>query len=181
MLSLLLILTAGGISLMAFTGGAGTSRAKTAVGQPAPPLTFRLVDSNERRTLSAYQGKVVLLNLWASWCPPCLDELPHLNRLQETYGPRGVVVITISDEQRRTIQRFEEEQITLQTVSGYLPQGRSWPAPYSRVRKSRPYSFVIDPEGRIQNMWAGAEDYAFFEQAVWPHLPQNASAKESVK
>ena len=175
-LSLLLIFAAGGLSLMTATGGASGTEAKTVIGQPAPPLRFRLVDSNEQKALSDYAGKVVLLNLWATWCPPCLDELPQLNRFQETYGPRGVVVVTISDERRTTIQRFEQEQLKLKTVSGYLPDSLSWPAPYSRVLKSRPYSFVIGPEGNIQNMWAGAEDYAFFERAVWPHLPKKSSS-----
>ena len=170
-LSLLLILTAGSLGLMTATGGAGGSETNTVIGEPAPPLTFRLVGSNEKQTLSDYRGKVVLLNLWATWCPPCLDEIPELNQFQDTYGPRGVVVVTISDERRATIQRFEEEQLKLKTVSGYLPEGRSWPKPYRRVRSSRPYSFVIDPEGAIQNMWAGAEDYAFFARAVGPHLP----------
>lgn len=170
-LALLSLLGGLGLSVLAATSSGAGSKAPPVIGQEAPPLTFRMVGSNEKRALSDYRGKVVLLNLWATWCPPCLDELPQLGRLQERYGPQGVVVATISDERRATIQRFEKEQLKLKTVSGYLPQERSWPAPYSRVLRSRPFSFVIGPEGTIQNMWAGAKDLAFFEQAVRPYLP----------
>lgn len=170
--ALLALLAAVGMSVLAFTRSSGSTKAPPVVGREAPPLSFRMVASNEKRALSDYRGKVVLLNLWATWCPPCLDELPQLNRFQETYGPQGGVVVTISDERRATIQRFEKEQLKLKTVSGYLPQERSWPAPYSRVLSSRPFSFVIGPEGTIKNMWAGARDYAFFQRAVLPLLPE---------
>lgn len=176
MLSLLVVLFGGGLSLMAFTGALRASGAEeqAVIGRPAPPLTFRLVASNEKRALSDYEGKVVLLNLWATWCPPCLDELPQLNRLQETYGPEGLVVVTISDERRATIQRFEREQLPLKTVSGYLPDSLKWPFPYDRVLQSRPTSFVIDRQGIIRNTWPGAKNFAFFERAVWPYLAQGA-------
>lgn len=169
--SLLAILMGGGLGLLTLTEKVSSGgEEKTVIGKPAPRLRFRLVDSNEPRTLRDYQGKVVVLNLWATWCPPCLDELPELNRLQETYGPKGVVVVTISDERRNTIQRFERVQLPLKTVSGYLPPDRKWPSPYDRVLQSRPTSFVIDRKGIIQNTWSGAEDFATFKRVVAPYL-----------
>lgn len=171
-LSLLVVFAAVGVSLLTFVGSGGETSAEESgiQGQPAPPLEFRLVDGNEHRTLTDFRGNVVLLNLWATWCPPCLEELPELNRLQEAYGPKGVVVVTISDEQRDTIERFERKTLALNTVSGYLPQDQEWPDPYSRVLENRPTSFVIDREGVIQETWAGAEDFDTFERVVAPHL-----------
>lgn len=172
-LSLLVVLTAGGLSLLTLTGEAGASfgsQKKTVIGELAPALRFRIVNSDQEKALSDYRGRVVILNLWATWCPPCLDELPELNRLQEVYGANGLVVVTISDERRETIQRFEREELQLETVSGYLPQDREWPSPYDRVLESRPMSFVIDREGIIQNMWSGTEDFTAFERAVAPYL-----------
>lgn len=171
-LSLLVMLTAAGMSLLTLEDQGGVQSADTrgVQGQSAPPLRFRLVDSNEPRTLSDFRGNVVLLNLWASWCPPCLEELPELNRLQEAYGSKGVTVVTISDERRETIQRFEREQLALNTVSGYLPPDQDWPVPYHRVLENRPTSFVIDREGIIRETWSGAEDFATFERVVAPYL-----------
>ena len=149
------------------------------IGRPAPPLHFRLVNSNEKRVLSDYKGKVVLLNLWATWCPPCLDELPQLNRLQDAYRSEGLAVVTISDERRATIQRFEREQLPLKTVSGYLPDSLEWPFPYNGVLQSRPMSFVIDRQGVIRNSWPGAKNFAFFEQAVWRYISADVPTQES--
>lgn len=170
--SLLVMLTAGGVSLLTLADQSGRQSRETTGGQEksAPPLEFRLVDSDEPRTLSDFRGNVVLLNLWATWCPPCLEELSELNRLQETYGSKGVVVVTISDERRETIQRFERKQLALNTVSGYLPPDREWPVPYDRVLESRPTSFVIDREGMIRESWSGAEDLDTFERVVAPYL-----------
>ena len=50
------------------------------------------------RSLADDRGKVIVLNLWATWCPPCREEMPTLERLQERYGKEGVVVIAVSDE-----------------------------------------------------------------------------------
>lgn len=171
-LSLLVVFVAVGVSLLTLSGSGGApSVGESGIqGQPAPPLEFRLVDSNEPRTLRDFRGNVVLLNLWATWCPPCLEELPELNRLQEAYGPKGVVVVTISDEQRETIQRFERKKLALNTVSGYLPPDEEWPDPYSRVLENRPTSFVIDRDGMIRETWSGAEDFDTFERVVAPHL-----------
>ncbi|HKL89254.1 MAG TPA: TlpA disulfide reductase family protein [Salinibacter sp.] len=172
-LSLLAALTGAGFIALTLAGKVTSSpgpESRTVVGEPASPLRFRLVETNQEKRLSDYRGKVVVLNLWATWCPPCLEELPELNRLQERYGPDGLVVVTISDERRETLQRFERKKVSLQTVSGYLPPSQSWPAPYDKVRSSRPMSFIIDRDGRIQNLWRGSADFSQFERAVSPHL-----------
>lgn len=64
-------------------------------GKPAP--VFTLVDDRGAAvSLAAYRGKVVVLNLWASWCPPCRAEMPDLQRFSAAYARRGVVVIGIN-------------------------------------------------------------------------------------
>ncbi|MDQ7041325.1 MAG: TlpA disulfide reductase family protein [Rhodothermus sp.] len=139
------------------------------VGRPAPELTFRLVETDEPRTLSAYRGQVILLNLWATWCPPCLAEIPELNRFQQVYRDQGVVVIMISDEPRQTILEFMKKR-PLEAVSGYLPEDTRWPWPYNRVEQARPTTFVIDRDGIIRETWPGAANFSQFEAAVLPYL-----------
>ena len=68
------------------------------VGTVVPEMTFVQVSNGEVRHLSDFRGKVLLVNLWATWCPPCRRELPTLNRLQDALGSRGLVVVTLSDE-----------------------------------------------------------------------------------
>lgn len=65
------------------------------VGQAAPVFSLR-DDRGADVSLAAYHGKVVVMNLWASWCPPCRAEMPDLERLQSQYASRGVVVIGVN-------------------------------------------------------------------------------------
>jgi peroxiredoxin len=79
------------------------------VGQTAPDFTIRDVTGNTVR-LSDLRGRGVLLNFWATWCPPCRAEIPYLIAAQEKYGAKGIVVIGIdfgeSDDQ---VKRFAQE------------------------------------------------------------------------
>lgn len=64
------------------------------VGQAAPIYALR-DDAGTPVSLQQYRGKLVVMNLWASWCPPCRAELPDLQRLEDRYGARGVVVVGV--------------------------------------------------------------------------------------
>lgn len=135
---------------------------------PAANFPYRLVETDAEEELAAYEGKVVLLNFWATWCPPCLEEIPHLNRLQETYGDDGLVVLALSDEARADL-RTSEIEAALETVSGYVDP-EALPQPFQRTLEVRPTSYVIDREGRLREYLLGGRDYAAFEQAVLPYL-----------
>lgn len=136
---------------------------------PAPNFSFRLVDSDETVELERYRGDVILINFWATWCAPCLQELPDLNELHEAYADAGLTVITISDEAREVLIDFQD-RLPLQTVSGYVDRGGNLPDPYRRTLEMRPTSYVIDRAGVVRDFVLGAQDYATFEQMVTPHL-----------
>lgn len=69
-------------------------------GRPAKDFTFSLNGKEEH--LSDWRGKVVLLNFWATWCPPCVEEVASLNRLQHQIGSRGGVVFGVSVDDDET-------------------------------------------------------------------------------
>ncbi|MDX1547891.1 MAG: TlpA disulfide reductase family protein [Rhodothermales bacterium] len=137
--------------------------------RPAPDFPFRFVSNEAESTLDAYRGQVVLLNFWATWCAPCLQEMPELNRLQADYRDEGLVVVTISDEPREDLLAFEEF-LPLRTVSGYIPSPTMMPQPFQRTMAVRPATFVIDRDGTIRRFIKGAGTYDFFEQAITPFL-----------
>jgi thiol-disulfide isomerase/thioredoxin len=64
---------------------------------PLPPLTFQDA-SGKDKTLADFRGSVVLLNLWATWCPPCIREMPALNALQQRLGSDDFKVVAISQD-----------------------------------------------------------------------------------
>lgn len=87
------------------SGGTQTSPVAS-VGKPAPSFAVPSVDGKSR-TLSMYRGRVVVMNLWATWCPPCRSEMPDLEKLYENYRGRGLVVIGINQgESRARAQSF---------------------------------------------------------------------------
>ncbi len=112
-------------------------------GKLAPDFEIELVDG-EKVTLSSYQGKVVLLNFWGTWCPPCRAEMPALQRIWEEYEDRGVVFlgVAIYDEPAEVEDFAESYGITyplgIDTL-GHLT--------VSYRVTSFPTTFLIDREG----------------------------------
>ena len=146
------------------------------IDEPAENFSFYMVDDDRERTLHEFDGQVVLINFWATWCPPCLDEMPELNRLQADYADEGLVILTISDESPRQIKTFED-QVPLETVSGYVEDARNLPEPFDKMVRGRPVSYVIDRDGIIRDYLLGAGDYAFFENAVQPYLSESIAER----
>jgi thiol-disulfide isomerase/thioredoxin len=79
--------------------------------KPAPELVLKGLDDKEG-SLKQYAGKVVLVNFWATWCAPCLEEIPWLIDLQQRYGEKGFVVLGVSmdDEGKEKVKPFVETQ-----------------------------------------------------------------------
>lgn len=136
---------------------------------PAPPFSFQLVADESTVSLQDFAGQVVVINFWATWCAPCLTELPDLNALHDAYRERGLAVVTISDEPRGDLLAFEE-RLPLSTVSGYLSDPQALPDPYRRTSQIRPTTYIIDRDGIIREFILGARDYETFERMIAPHL-----------
>ena len=81
-----------------------------AAPQPLPPLIFQTLDG-QPASLADFAGKVVVLNLWATWCAPCREEMPSLDRLQAQFADRGLVVLTLSVDRAgpERVQKFLDE------------------------------------------------------------------------
>jgi thiol-disulfide isomerase/thioredoxin len=138
-------------------------RLQSLIGQPVGDLAFRQVADGAPRRLQDFRGQVVVVNLWATWCPPCRAEMPDLNRLQRDYQGRGLAVVTVSDEPRETIQGFAAKQ-PFSTTNVFAEKLGWLDVP------GRPLSVVIDKDGKVREMFIGARDYGTFEAAVRPYL-----------
>lgn len=131
-------------------------------GKIAPEIEMRDISGNIVR-LSDLRGKIVLLNLWASWCAPCRVDLPALNELQSKYGSKGLQVLGISiNEQRTTIEhylkRFPHQFPTLLTEESAMA-APYWPA-------AIPTYIVVDREGKIVRATEGREGYGKLKVAL---------------
>lgn len=107
---------------------------------------FSLKDMNGKTwTFSDLRGKVVLVNFWATWCPPCRKEMPDLEALYQELGPRGLVILGISDEEASKVDPFiRDRKFTFPIL---LDPGRKVNDAF--VVEGIPKSFVYDRDGKL--------------------------------
>ena len=123
-------------------------------GRPAKDFQFTLNGKPTR--LADLRGRVVLVDFWASWCPPCMDEAPSLNALQALIAPRGGTVLGVSiDDDESAYQTF------LQTYHVNFPTFRD---PSKKIETDYgtsmiPETYVIDRNGKIDRKLVGAQDW----------------------
>ncbi len=75
------------------------------IGQPRPEFSMLDLDG-KLRNISEWDGKVVLLNFWATWCPPCMKEIPVLIELQQQYGDKGLQVVGVAVDNVEAVRSF---------------------------------------------------------------------------
>lgn len=109
-----------------------------------------LMTEGEQLTLSSYADKVVVLNIWGAWCPPCRKEAPQLQKVQESFEDKGVQVlgINVRDDQRSAPQDFMRDT-GLTYPSLYDPPGRSLLALKGYPRAVVPSTIVLDRDHRV--------------------------------
>jgi len=119
------------------------------VGQMAPNFAFSKSWNllGEAKDLAAMQGRPVLVEHWATWCPPCVANVPHMNELHNQYGPRGLVIIAVSNEYVSAIDGF------IKRYGLRYPVVQSTSAAGLYGVDSIPRAFLIDGTGRIT--WTG--------------------------
>lgn len=143
---------AGAVLAMLLVAGCDRGSHPHQIGIPAPE--FKVSDGVQTIDLSKYRGHTVILNLWATWCPPCLDELPSLIQLQHEMP--NIVVLAISEDQDDDVYRhfLTQHHIDFLTVRD----------PSMRINKlygtlQIPESYVIDKNGMIRRKFVSAQDW----------------------
>jgi peroxiredoxin len=125
-------------------------------GAEAP--VFRLPSlSGPEVDLASYRGKVVVLNFWATWCPPCVAEMPSLERLHRALGPEGLAVVTVStDEDEEELRDFvKRHSLTVPVLLD--PGGRVAAGRYRTT--GYPETFVLDRGGRLLHQYVGPAEW----------------------
>ena len=165
-----MMLIVGGIVVLFWMGEQGAEKSTPAqsaqMGATAPDFQLPSL-TGEPITLSDYQGQVILVNTWATWCPPCKAEMPAIHEFYQLHQNDGFVVLAInSQEDAATVQRFINAQgftfpVLLDTQASVLNQ--------YKVR-GLPTSFVIDRDGVIRYVHTGAITPQQLEDAISPLL-----------
>jgi len=150
------ILVGGGLLLggVAMARGLfGGSSEGASKGTDVSRVAFRDAEGN-RRTLAEFKGKVVLVDVWATWCPPCRASLPEVADLQKAGGERYVVLpISVDRGGWGDVKPFLAQNSQL-GLTVFVPDGAKALAAFGEIR-GIPTSLVIDREGRLVQRWSG--------------------------
>ena len=123
---------------------------------PAPAFDARTL-AGETATLERFRGRHVLLNFWATWCPPCLEEMPSMEALYRDFRDRGLVVVAISsDREGAAVVRPFIDRLGVSFPILLDPQ-RTVASRYGAG--SLPMTFLLDPRGRVLAAARGERDW----------------------
>jgi cytochrome c biogenesis protein CcmG, thiol:disulfide interchange protein DsbE len=121
------------------------------VGAPAPGFALPTLSGDEL-ALDDLKGQPVVLAFWASWCTTCKADVPKLQRVVDDWGPRGVAVVGVVIEDRRSAAAAAEQEAALRYPSVYDGDGATRDAYGVR---GTPETFLLDAEGRVAARWIG--------------------------
>lgn len=150
--------------------GESTAVNKSLPSTMAPDFELKNLDGKTVR-LSDYQGKIRIVDFWATWCPPCKDEIPHFIELAQAY-PKEMVIIGISLDREgasAVIPFAKTNNINYPLLIGNLKTVQA----YGNIT-SIPTTFVIDQQGQIVKKYVGYRDKAVFETDIQNLLKQDS-------
>ena len=122
------------------------------LAKPAP--NFTITDGPKTIRLSDYRGKVVVLNFWASWCAPCLEEFPSLIALQKRMPEIVVLAVSFHDDEASYREYLIDNHIDLLTIFDSTEKSNQ---AFGTTRP--PETYIIDPQGKIRRKFIGPQDW----------------------
>lgn len=152
------------VGLLAF-GLLSKSKTTLNVGDPVPDRELPVLGGSGAGKIADYRGRWVLVNLWASWCLPCREEAPALERFYRRHRGRGVTVLGIN------VQDNSDDALAfLREFKTTYPQLRSVGDERSEAFGSTgvPENFLVDPRGRLAWIWRGPVDERRLREEVLP-------------
>ncbi len=183
LLPALAILAAAGFAALIIFGVAQTADDRSidqavakGTGPVAPAAATRLplLEGGGSTSLASLRGKVVVLNLWASWCPPCREEAPALASLQRRIAPLGGTVLGVAwndtiPDAKAFVAKEKLDYLQARDVDGSFAKAYG--------TKGLPETFIITRDGRISALRRGAIDDRFLDAALVPLLGSKAASR----
>lgn len=125
---------------------------------------------NQPQAITQWQGKVLVVNFWAPWCPPCREEIPGFISLQKKYGDKGLVFVGIALDEPGRVQAYADEiGINYPVLIGGPEAGQLSAAAGNRLG-GLPYTVVIDRQGKAVGNFTGAVAEKKLEDLIKPLL-----------
>ena len=155
------------VGLLVF-GLASKGSSGVAVGDPAPTAAMPRLEGGGQESIADYRGRWVLVNFWASWCPPCRGESPDLEEFQRRNGGPDFTVLGIdsrdlSEDGRDFVRKFGLSYPQLRDADGDVS--------HDYGTTGLPESYLVDPKGMVRLHAVGTVDEEYLQNEVEPLLP----------
>lgn len=167
--------------LLILVAGSGATAAGYLLGRhehPVPPpapvqsLSFRLEDLQGRsRTLADWKGKTVLVNFWATWCPPCREEMPLLIKAEQEHRAQGLEIVGIAVDRPSAVRAFAKKMHINYTVLLGQSEAFNLMSAAGDSQGLLPYSVLLSPQGKVLATELGAFDAGSLKQDLAKALP----------
>lgn len=156
------------LSALLMASGCQAKPDKAKIGTPAPDFTTRNILTNKEIHLSDYKGKVTLINLWATWCPPCRGEIPSMNTFYKHYnGKVAIIAISVDEAADRDIIGFAKEyKMSFDVAHDDGSLNRKYGT------GSIPTTYIVNKDGVVVDRvvggieWDSKEVYAYFDKLL---------------
>jgi thiol-disulfide isomerase/thioredoxin len=147
------------------------SGSKTASADTKPLFATAFPDSQGKtQAFSQWQGKVLVVNFWATWCPPCREEMPELSQLQEKYRAGGLAVIGIATDDVDKMREFAQQNLLAYPLLAGDFEAANLAASLGNDKSILPYTLVIGRDGKVIASYFGRLDMGVMEQTLQPLL-----------
>lgn len=137
---------------------------QTRAATKVPDFALPAIQDKKIIDINQFRGKAVLINFWATWCGPCVQEIPSLVSLQKEFGPQGLVVIGVSMDQggERAVQRvIDKTGINYPVVMGDAKISRDFGGIFGI-----PASFLVDQSGTVRKRFNGWTSHEVFVEDI---------------
>lgn len=149
------------------TDAPGQVDAAKLAGGGARLLALTLPDpAGTPQALAQWRGKVVVANFWATWCPPCLKEIPGFAQVSRKYADQGVQFVGISIDSVEQVQRFQAEQAVPYPLLIGSAQTLQMAADLGNPAQALPFTLILDRHGEIRNIKLGTLTEADLEAKI---------------
>ena len=140
-----------------------------------PALELPDLDGKMRR-LTDWDGQVLLVNFWATWCAPCQAEIPSLMRYQEQYGSKGLQIVGVGLDEPVKLRNFRNSfELNYPVLVADPERSLDILAAWGNRRGIVPYTVLLDSQGRVLETVTGVVDDELMEDLVIPHLKKTSS------
>jgi cytochrome c biogenesis protein CcmG, thiol:disulfide interchange protein DsbE len=143
----------------------------SSINTPAPDFTIQ--DADRTVTLSQLRGKIVVLNFWATWCPPCIEEMPSLVQMQKRMQDKGVTVLAVSvdddaDDYHKFLKDHAIDLLTVREAGRKTDKGVFAPVSEQYGTIKVPETYIIDRDGVIRRKFIGSVNWG--QQEILEYL-----------